>query len=168
MKKYCFDTSGFTNPLHDVPEDIHATFWERLADVVKSGAIAVTPEIYGELKGTIWSPFGKVIDTNAKSLVLEIGDVTWNYTAYIAESARMQQVYASFISENLPNHPDNTICLNDLTVVCLAKAMNIPLVGMETTTGNSLKYKRIPDICTLEQIQHLTFNEFLRKEGIRT
>lgn len=51
MKKYCLDTSGFSKPLGDMPEDIHETLWRRLADNVKNGVFAVTTEIYEELVG---------------------------------------------------------------------------------------------------------------------
>jgi len=167
MKRYCFDTSGITNPLHDVPEDIHPTLWGRIARLIEAGDIAVTTEIYGELKGTIWSPIGSVIDSNSSSLILDIGQSGWNYAVYAAEAPRMIQDYRKYISEYMPRQPDNTVCLNDMSIIALAKATGLPLVSMESSAGNSSKYKRIPDICALEQVVHLDFNSFLRKEGIK-
>ena len=57
--------------------------------------------------------------------------------------------------------------LNDISIIALAKATGLPLVSMESSTGNSAKRKRIPDICDLEEVAHLTFNDFLRRAGIR-
>jgi hypothetical protein len=31
MKKYCLDTSGLSNPLEFMPEDIHVTLWGVLS-----------------------------------------------------------------------------------------------------------------------------------------
>ncbi len=167
MKQYCFDTSGFTNPLHSVPEDIFASLWGRIGQIVKDGRIAVTTEIFEELEGTIYSPIGGVIDASQTDLVLAVGVGDWDHAAYIQENARIISTYRQFISEYMPGIPDNTVCLNDITIITLAKVTGLPLVSMETSTGNSLKYKRIPDICVQEHIVHLTFLEFLRREGIK-
>ncbi len=167
MKKYCFDTSGITNPLHTVPEDIHPTLWNRIARLIESGNIAVTAEIYGELKGTVHSPIGEVIDTHQSGLVLEVAQGDWDDTVYIRETSRIIQQYKPFISEYMPRQPTDTVGLNDISIIALAKAIRLPLVSMEVSTGNSPKYKRIPDICLLEQVDHLDFNAFLRKEGIK-
>jgi len=37
MKKYCLDTSGFSTPLENMPEDIHETRWAKVAELVTSG-----------------------------------------------------------------------------------------------------------------------------------
>lgn len=50
MKKYFLDTSGLSNPLEFMPEDIHPTIWAKMAGLVTSGTFAVAVEIYDELK----------------------------------------------------------------------------------------------------------------------
>jgi len=167
MKRYCFDTSGITSTLHTVPEDIHSTLWTRIASIVEAGEIAVTTEIYDELHGTIRSPIGNVIDSDRTRLVLEVGHGSWNQAAYILGAPRIIKKYQAFISEHMPKRPDNTVGLNDMSIIALAKATRLPLVSMESSAGNSPKYKRIPDICALEQIDHLDFNAFLRRESIK-
>lgn len=167
MKRYCLDTSGITNPLHDVPEDIHSTLWNRIAKIIEAGEIAVTAEIYGELKGTIWSPIGGVIDSHSSSLVLEVAQGDWDHVTYVSEVSSMIQKYQAFISEYMPKLPNDTVGLNDMSIIALAKATRLPLISMESSAGNSPKYKRIPDICALEGIEHLDFNAFLRREGVK-
>jgi len=67
----------------------------------------------------------------------------------------------------MPHQPKDTVGLNDMSIIALAKATGLPLVSMESSAGNSPKFKRIPDICALDQIVHLDFNSFLRQEGIK-
>jgi len=51
-KKYCLDTSGLSNPLEAMPEDVHSTLWKSVASVICAGKFAVTKEIYDELDGS--------------------------------------------------------------------------------------------------------------------
>jgi hypothetical protein len=57
--------------------------------------------------------------------------------------------------------------LNDVTIIALAKTLSLPLVSMESSAVPSPKKKRIPDICPLEGVTHLTFNEFCIAEKIQ-
>jgi len=99
MKRYCFDTSGITNPLHTVPEDIYPTLWGQIARLIEAGDIAVTTEIYSELNGTIRSPIGDVIDSHSSSLVLEVAQGDWDSSAFVREASRIIQRFKPFISE---------------------------------------------------------------------
>jgi hypothetical protein len=58
--------------------------------------------------------------------------------------------------------------LKDVSIIALAKTLKLPLVHMEkpNTHQPSQKRMRIPDVCDKEGVKHLTFNEFLRAEGI--
>ena len=57
--------------------------------------------------------------------------------------------------------------LNDISIIALAKALDLPLVSMEKPASvNATARRKIPDVCRLVQVEHLTFNDFLRREGI--
>jgi hypothetical protein len=167
MKRFCLDTSGLSTPLENMPEDIHSGLWVRVADIIKADAIAVTTEIYDELCALPGS-IGECIKDNEAILRLEVGETNWDWKSYLAHVVRMKTAYAAFISENHGNRK-NTICLNDLSIIALAKTLGIPVISSEKKLGigqDSVKRQKIPDICDKETIRHLTFNEFLRGEGI--
>jgi len=77
--------------------------------------------------------------------------------------------YASVISEYNGNRK-NTVGLNDLTIIALAKTLGLPVVSSEkrvSSTTDTEKRQKIPDICDKESIDHKTFNDLLRAEGIK-
>lgn len=165
-KLYCFDTSGLSNPYADKPEDIYGVLWVRIIEVIESGAIAVNEEIYEEMC-RIQGILGAAITSNKGNLIMDLSDNTWNPGGYLACVNGITQRHRQFIREYNGGSP-KTIGINDVSIVALAQFMNLPLVSMETeiTTLNSQK-RKIPNICRAEQVEHLTFNEFLRREGIR-
>lgn len=165
MKRYCFDTSGLSNPLEMMPEDIHESMWRKIVSILESDSVAVTTEIYEEMTH-ISGIVGECVRTNRSSLVLEVNQSGWNWQSYVAHSVRMNSQYKPFISEYSGNSP-KTICLNDMTIVALAKTLDLPLVSMEVSVMNSPAKRRIPDICNAEGVEHLDFVGFLRREGIR-
>ena len=65
-----------------------------------------------------------------------------------------------------PHHGVFSQTLNDISIIALARTLELPVVSMETKLPPDAKWKRIPCICGLEAVEHLTFNDFLRKEGI--
>jgi hypothetical protein len=80
----------------------------------------------------------------------------------------MRVTYKDVISEYNGNRK-NTVCLNDLSIIALAKTLRLPVISSEKklqTAQDSRKRQKIPDICDLEAVPHMSFNEFLRKEGI--
>lgn len=168
MKKYCFDTSGLTNPLQHMPQDLHEGMWKQIRDFIESGQIAVTAEVYEELS-RIPGAIGDCIRNNKKRLLLEVDDDAWDWKAYIVHSSSLITTYQSFISE-YNNNIKGTVGMNDISIIALAKTLNIAVVSMEVPVlvpGNQSKAKRrIPDICVAERIVHLTFNDFLRRERI--
>ena len=165
MKKYCVDTSGLSNPLETMPEDIHTSLWGNIAERIEDDQFAVTQEIYAELE-LLEGQTGECIRKNKDSLILEVGSSTWNWPEYVAEISRMQVDHESYISESNGNRK-GTIGLADLSIVALGKALNLPVISMEANAGNSPTKKRIPDMCKIEDVEHLTFNDFLRREGIK-
>ncbi len=166
MKRYCFDTSGISNPLENMPIDIHGSLWELLLEFFEAGYVAVTTEIFEEM---ILLPdgIGERIKMAKDHLVLEVGEPIWRWQDYIDNSNRMQDTYHDFISE-FTGGSSKTICLNDLSIVALAKTLNLPLVNMESFVPElSPNKRRIPNICKYDGVLPLTFNEFLRKEGFK-
>lgn len=165
MKRYCFDMSGISNSLEVMPADIHRSMWARMETILASGEIAVTTEIYEEMThipGTV----GDCIRTNMDSLLLEVGQDHWDWKTYLRHAADLQAKYETVISDFHAGRK-NTICLNDLSIVALAKTLALPVVSMEAKVMQvSVSKKRIPEVCGLEGLTHYDFSEFLRKEGI--
>jgi hypothetical protein len=167
MKKYCLDTSGLSNPLEFMPEDIHPTIWAKMAGLVTSGTFAVTVEIYEELKH-LPGPIGECIKANGPALQMEIEE-DWDWKTYLAHYEELKIKYAEVISEYNSNRK-GTIGLKDLTIIALAKTLGLPIVSGEKETRveqDSAKRQKIPDICKKEGVLHLDFNDLLRAEGIK-
>lgn len=166
MKKYCLDTSGISNPLESMPEDIHASLWAEVRARIVAGSLAVTGEIFSEMEH-IQGEMGDCIRENEVNLLLEVNDSSWPFESYIEHAARMQVDHAKFIRENLGNKK-GTVGLNDISIIALGKCLSLPVVSMEKRKAHqSAKLRQIPDICDVEKILHMTFNDFLRAEGIK-
>ncbi|MCK1283440.1 DUF4411 family protein [Bradyrhizobium sp. 44] len=165
MKKHCFDTSGISNPLETMPEDIHESAWTKIKEKISSGEIAVTREVYDEMTHVVGT-VGQCIKDAETELLLEVGEGDWDYNTYTAEAVRMQEAYAAFIAENTGKA--GTVGLNDISIIALAKTLKLPVVSMEVAVNNDTSAKRrIPDICKLEGVQHMTFSEYCRAENLR-
>ena len=167
MKRYCIDTSGLSYPFELMPEDIHQTLWGLMALTIESGILATTPEIYDEMTH-ITGKFGDCIRANQDALVLDIGDTSWDAMTYIGHSTRMLVAHNDYISE-YNGGSKKTVGLNDMTICALGKALSLPVISGEKRVSADTKRKRkIPDICAVEGVLHMTFNDFLRAEGVRT
>jgi hypothetical protein len=165
MKRYCFDMSGISTPLELMPADIHKSMWTKVEEILCSGHIAVTKEIYDEMTH-IAGPVGDCIRANEGNLLLEVGQADWDWGAYLKIATTMQTTYAAVISE-FNGGRKNTIGLTDVSIVALGKALSLPVVSMEAKLGQvSTTKKRIPEVCSLEGVQHYDFSTFLRKENI--
>ena len=169
MKRYCFDNSGLSNPHETMPEDIpvYAPLWREIMAFIAKGEIATTAEIYGQMC-KIRRDLGKCIQDNKGQILLEVGDVSWDFQAYINHFVRMQKAHHAHISEYSHSGSKRTIDLPDLSVIALAKCLELPVVSMEVTAHPSPDKRRIPDICAAEGVVHHTFNDFLRFEKIGT
>lgn len=150
-----------------MPEDIpaYAPLWRDLRGYVLTGQVATTTEIYQEMCH-ITGDFGQCLRDNRDLVLVEVGDPPWDSLAYVGHFKRMQLRYHAFISEYAHLGSKKTIGLKDLTIISLAKTLSLPVVSMEVTALPSPTKRRIPDICQEENVLHLTFNEFLRIEGI--
>lgn len=164
MKKYCFDTSGFSYSHEKMPEDIHKSMWAKLSAMVEAGEFAVNAEIYKEML-SITGKFGQCIKDNKDAMLLEVGQGGWNYAAYVAHNNAMNATHHAYISEYSGGSP-KTVCINDVSIIALAKTLNVPLVSGEVTAGKSPSKRRIPDVCKLEGVNHYDINDFLRAANI--
>jgi hypothetical protein len=165
MKRYCFDTSGISNPLETMPEDIHASLWTKVIEIFEDGSVAVTAEISQEMTN-IPGLIGKCVNANKDQLVLEVNAVDWDWQKYVTCSNELIATHRAFISEYTGGSP-KTVDLIDMSIIALAKALGLPLVSMEKLiTAPGAQKKRIPNICQHEGIEHLDFNDFLRREKL--
>jgi hypothetical protein len=166
MKKYCFDTSGLSNPLEAMPRDIHVRLWDDVVEFMGSGVVAVTKEILDEIV-YIPSGIGDFAAKNSDLILLEVGQAHWDWGDYLEHNTEAQNKYQGFISE-FNKDIKGTIGLNDLSLISLARVLKLPIVSMEKRVGEkSPNKRRIPDICDYEGIEHLDFNDFLRRESFK-
>jgi hypothetical protein len=165
MKKYCLDTSGLSTPFETMPADIYMGLWSQIENCIARGIFAATTEIYDELV-RIGGNLGQVIRNNESQIRLEIGFGNWNYDGYLSYIAKSHPTYEPYI--NGTGGSRASLSFPDFSIVMLAKTLSLPVISMEIPCAhqpNSRK-RKIPDICVLEGVKHMTFNEFLRAEGI--
>lgn len=149
-----------------MPEDIYGGLWAQVRARIVAGEFAVTTEIFSELEH-IQGAIGDCLRDNHLNLVLEVSDASWPFADYIEHAARMQLNHAQFIRENLGNKK-GTVGLNDLSIIALAKCLALPVISMERRKARQTdRLRQIPDICDSETVVHMTFNDFLRAEGIK-
>jgi hypothetical protein len=166
MHKYCLDTSGISNPLVAMPEDIFTSLWSKIIDLICDGNFCCNAEIaeqYTYIEGAV----GECLKENIPIMLYEIEQGHWDWKLYIGHFTRMSHEYKQFISEYNGNRK-NTVDLDDVSIVALAKSLSLPVVSMEGFDGGqqSDKKMRIPRLCDCEGVTHYTFNDLLRLEGI--
>jgi hypothetical protein len=165
MKRYAFDTSGISNPLESMPEDVHESVWSHFKiEVLPSGIIAVTQEIYDEMEhipGTV----GGSIKANKSNILLEVGE-DWDWGTYVDHCNKLEDDHRDVISEFIGGSK-KTVGLTDISIIALAKTLKIPVVSMEKPVTSQSKKMHIPDICKIDKVDHLSFSEFCRKENMK-
>jgi len=69
----------------------------------------------------VYIPSGidEIFNVSKEIVLLEVGQSTWDWQAYISNVVRAQDEYHDYISENNGNI-SGTIGLNDLSIICLA------------------------------------------------
>lgn len=165
MPKYCVDTSGLSHPYEEIPEDIHETLWKRVRDTIAAGHVAVTQEIFDEIVH-IQGGLGDYLKQRKALILYEIQKGNWNWQEYVKHATRMQVDHKEYIREFCGGSP-KTVCLNDISIVALAKTLRLPVLSMEKRVEKNAKKRHIPDICDAEGVPHLSFNDFCRKEGFK-
>lgn len=164
--KYCLDTSGLSNPLMEMPEDIHKTLWPSVVSKIYANIFCWNVEIATEMS-SIQGTVGAALKNCNGSCCFVEGEGSWNWGAYIATNNEWRLQFKQYISEYNGNRK-NTIGLNDLSIVALAHTLDLPVVSMEAPNlGQPSQTKlRIPDLCKLVQVDHFNFTQLCRKEGI--
>jgi hypothetical protein len=165
MKKYCLDTSGFSNPIQGIPEDIYVSLWTQIRDRVKAGYFAATTEVYEELTH-IPGEIGQCLKDHEAQVKLEVGSGDWDYTSYLVHFDALHAKYEPFI--NGTGGSKLSLSMADFSIVMLGKALALPVISMEIACANNPTTKscKIPDVCNAENVAHMTFNDLLRAEGI--
>lgn len=166
--RYCLDTCGFSNPLELMPDDIHRTLWDGVKARIEAGTLCWNTEIAVEL-ASIPGEVGQCLVDCRDEMCLEVGVGDWDYAGYLAHVERMRVTYEGVISEYNANRK-RTVGLNDISIIALAKTLNLPLLQEEkpTRTNQSSTIRmKIPDVCSAEDVKFISFNDFLRAEGIQ-
>ena len=167
MKAYCLDTSGLSTPLYICRRTYIRFFWKRVEKVVVDGKFAVTTEIYGEL---VYLPgkIGKYI-ADHKSTAAARGRGGWLGLEDISRSLSQRMRAAHELCNFRYNgNRKNTVGLNDISIIALAKTLGLPVIVPRRSWPRHRPATReeIPDVREAEGVPHMSFNEFLRAEGI--
>ena len=167
MPRYVLDTSWISYPVMDLPQDIYVSFWQRVAVLIEDGAFCWNQEIWEEMDGSIDGDIAESLQScQDNGGCFELGQSHWDWNGYIAHVNDIRERYRPYISEYNGNRK-STIGLNDCSIVCLGKTLNLPVASMEKRNAHpSEKRLRIPELCDREGIKHFDLNELLRAEGI--
>lgn len=76
MPRYCLDTSGLSNPLENMPEDIYASLWRQVQSLLEDGVICCNTEILDELS-SVGGRVGACISACGPIMCYEVGDDKW-------------------------------------------------------------------------------------------
>jgi len=110
---------------------------------------------------------GQCLKDHMAEIRLEVGSGRWNYNDYIGNFKALHPRYEKFIAGT--GGSKASLSMADFSIVILAKTLALPVISMETACAHNLHTKscKIPDVCAAEGVLHMTFNDFLRSEGIR-
>lgn len=166
MPKYCLDTSWISNPLIEMPPDVHVSLWRKITSMIEAGDFCWNVEIWDELNGSIDGGVGECLNQSNQICCLEVGVGHWNWEKYLHIVEQYREKYSSFISEYNGNRK-GTIGLNDCSIVALGATLQLPVASMERRNPNPSTTKiRIPELCSREGIHHFDLTELLRHERI--
>ena len=166
MSIYCLDTSGISNPILDMPPDIHVTLWREIRRLLEDGVFCWNTEIWQELESSIPGEIRECLRGCTDTVCFEVGVGDWPWQRYLEHVESMRVQYVGYISEYNGNRK-GTVSLNDCSIVCLAKTLDLPVMSMEKRNRYPSEVKiRIPELCDREGIGHYDLTELLRAEGI--
>lgn len=150
----------------EMPEDIHKTLWPSVISRIEAEIFCWNVEIATEMS-SIEGAVGAALKVCNGSCCLEVGKGDWDWGAYVKTNNSWRDDYKQYISEYNGNRK-NTIGLNDLSIVALAHTLGLPMVSMESPNlGQPSNSKlRIPDLCSLVNVDHYNFTQLCREEGI--
>ncbi len=148
--KYSFDTSAFVVPSRNwIPMDLVPKLWKMIDVLIQAGEIVASEEVYREIEQ---------IDDTLLMWIKERREI-------FIDVDEEQQQYVDDIVNRFPKWIDYNAQKNvaDPFVIALAKQNNLVVVSYERG-GNETKPK-IPYVCNEFNIEHLSFEEFLRQIG---
>lgn len=166
MPRYCLDTSWISNPLLEMPPDVHVTLWGRIESLLEAHAFCWNTEIWEEIDGSIQGSVADCLKACHPDVCYEVGSDHWDWGAYLEHIEEVRVKYRDYISEYNGNRK-RTVGLNDCSIVCLAKTLHLPVASMEKRGGQaSMNRLRIPDLCDREGVGHFDLTELMRAEGL--
>ena len=149
-----------------MPPDVHVTLWARIRGLLESGAFCWNTEIWDELDGSIQGEIGECLAGCNQEACYEVGAEHWDWGTYLENIEYVRTEYRDFISEYNSNRK-RTVGLNDCSIVCLAKTLQLPVAIMEKPSGQaSVNTLRIPDLCDREGVRHFDLTGLMRAEGL--
>ncbi|MXW87726.1 MAG: DUF4411 family protein [Boseongicola sp. SB0667_bin_21] len=166
MARYCLDTSWISNPLIEMPPDVHVSLWSKVIEMIRAGHFCWTMEIWEELNGSIHGDVGQCLADCKDECCLEVGKGPWDWERYLTLVEDYRVKYKHFISEYNGNRK-GTIGVNDCSIVALGATLCLPVASMERRNTNPSPIRiRIPELCDQEGVAHFDLTELLRNERI--
>ena len=166
MARYCLDTSWISNPLIEMPPDVHVSLWSKVIEMIRSGHFCWNMEIWEELNGSIYGDVGQCLAECKDDCCLEVGKGAWDWERYLSLVEGFRVKYKEFISEYNGNRK-GTIGVNDCSIVALGATLGLPVASMERRNTNPSPIRiRIPELCAKEGVGHFDLTELLRNERI--
>ena len=163
QKRLCVDTSGLTQPFRTYRQSIFPRLWRDVFEILASGEAAMTQEIFDEITAGRGDALTNHVGMCRRQLVLDVGDQ--QMSGYINVNSAMIGRHRSFVAEYC--NRDDTVGINDISIIAQAKHLGLPLLSMETSRANSQKRRGIPDICATDGVRHLEFQDFLELFNLR-
>lgn len=163
QKKLCIDTSGLTQPFRTYRQSIFPRLWNDVFAILASGEVAMTQEIFDEIVAGRGDPLTTHVASCRQHLVMDVGHQQMN--GYVGVNSAMIGRHRNFIAEYC-NRQD-TVGVNDISIISQAKHLGLPLLSMESSRANSQRRRGIPDICSADGVQHLEFQDFLELMNLR-
>jgi len=124
----------------------------------------VTQEIYAEME-SIPGSVGQSIKDNKANILLEVGE-DWDWGKYIDHCNKMEDDHHDAISE-FTGGSKKTVGLTDISIIALAKTLNIPGGEHGKAVSDQSKKLHIPECMQAAKVDHLTFSQFCRKENMK-
>lgn len=151
MAKYVFDSNIFMNLQRRQPIDIYPSLWNKLGELMTSGIIISSQEVYDEI-----AVGGDELEKWAKSRK------EYFLSSDVAIQSEVRAILQSHRGLVEGGKKKNSA---DPFVIALAKERQCTLVTEETRTRNK-DTPKIPDVCDEYAIKCIDFVTFSREEKL--
>lgn len=150
---YVFDSGAFIHIFRYYYADVFKTFWEKFEEAIKEGKIVSVMEVRRELEshGDDLADWVK----NHKYIFLKPNQ---------QEADIIKHIYSNIHFEHNIKKQDKLQYCNeaDPFVVSKAKATGCIVVSTEVYKKDGAK---VPNLCEYENVEHLSVEEFMKKES---